>query len=283
MKRLIVPTTLISSILIFGCSTDDSSNENQDSLSQSEQNEEAVVVVAENIALESGGMLEGLDYTLENYLSDPGLNVNADNLKDESRIDEPVFDPETCTWTNSWERSGGSEIRGFTWAEVRSKHFMDIDGACIETPPGDGSVKGIDFDRSFDGETWSLRHNGQKSGSGDWAIRELNDEITGARINGTHSREGNGEVLRLRDGTPTWINHEFTFDLTATDLLIVRNERRHVPIEGTIHIVYHAVHGDNTIDREVTLVFGDDGGRVDFANGDSFKIDPETGTVDRLE
>ena len=67
----------------------------------------------------------------------------------------------------------------------------------------------------------------------------------------------------------------------AVDLVVIqRPNGRRLPVDGTLFIVYDAVHGDRTIHREATIEFGQDGGgTLQFDTGIQFVLDLVKGEV----
>lgn len=262
--------------LAVGCS-DDTALNTTDTTTLSEQNEEAAIVVGESIALESGGMLEAIEVSLVE-LDLPG-GFEAVELDKDRLVDEAVFDSTTCTWTMTRTRSREGDNAGFNWTQTTTRHFMDGDGGCLARPDGDLLVQGLDFTRDYAGESWNPRSSGTRSGSGDWALRSLHDDEPGVRADGVHHREGAGETIRRHDGEPVVVEHAFTLDVDAHDLVIVQRRGRRVPVEGWMHVVYHAERGDHVVDRELTVTFGEDGGRIVFPGGETWTVDVVSGEI----
>ena len=276
MTRAMIPAILLGVGLMIGCSQESNSLGDQDTVTRAEQNEEAASIIGESIALESGGALEAIEYTIDTHVDGGGFDsYTPDGLDKSDRTDDAVFDSTTCTWTLNWYHAFEGPWSGFEWEETRTVHFMDEEGGCIVVPPGDGSVKAVDFTREFSGSSWNRRHRGEKAGTGDWESRELHDEVPGAMVNGEHHRAGEGEVYRNQRTIP----YDFSLDLTGTDLRVIRRDGRRIPIEGTIHIYYLAHRGNITIEREVTITFGDGGGVMVFDDGDTWNVDPLTGEI----
>lgn len=265
--------------LAVACSDNDNGLSSEDRTQLSEQNEEAAAVVGESIALDSGGVLEAIEATILDEIDAGGLHEAGSG---KSRLtDEASFDSTTCFWTLTWARSGEGPYSGFNWSQTKTEHFMDADGDCIVRPGGDGEVAGIDCSRIFAGESWNRRSSGERSGSGEWTLRGLHDDVPGTIVNGVHHREGAGEVTRRgQDGEPVTIEHAFTLDIDAHDLVVLQRRGRRLPVDGWMHIVYHAERGDRIVDREITLVFGEEGGRIAFPNGESYDVDLISGDID---
>ena len=274
MNHRWIPLALLA--LLVGCGEDNSLNTTDD-LTQTEQGQDAAVIASEAVALNSGGALEAIEATLNGDVEGPG---DWTPEVDKARLsDEAVFDSSTCTWTITNARSADHGESGFTWTQTRTLHFMDAEGNCVVTR-GDSLIRALDFTRQFAGESWNPRREGQKSGSGAWALRSLHDDVPGAEVNGTHQEEGQGVVHRVRhNGEVVDVNYLYTLSLEGTDLVIVRRHERRVPIAGTLHVVYDAVKGDRHIHREFTITFGTGGGRVDLGDGQVYDMDPVTGEV----
>jgi hypothetical protein len=276
MRHLLISASLVVAIF-SGCSESDDLNTR---LSESQQNEESAAVIGEALALESGGALEAIEFSIDHDVDDG--SYEGAPLADYSKAletDDALFDSSSCVWTLTWHREFEGPFAGFEWDVERTVHLMDFNGDCIVRPQGDGSLNAIDLTRQFNGSSYNRRHSGGKSGQGDWAIRELNDDIMGALVNGSHHREGAGEVYRWTEDGQVTVEHEFTLDLEGVDLRIIRHMGRRIPIDGSIHVVYHAVRGDVVIDRDVWIYFGDDGGRMEFENGESYEFDPVSGEI----
>jgi hypothetical protein len=263
--------------LVIGCNNDDSGT--LAPISPSEQTEEAALLVAEAVALESGGVLEEIEATLLEELGDGGLRTLV-SAKDRE-TDEALFDSSSCTWTLNWVRSHEGPWSGFRWEQTRTLHYMDEEGGCIVRPEGDGAVRGIDSGRQFAGESWNRRSSGTRSGHGAWELRGLHDDEPGVQVNGVHHREGAGEVLlRRENGDTVRVEHSFTLDIEAHELVVIQRDGRRIPIAGWMHIVYHAERGDRVIDREVTLTFGEGGGRMAFDGGDEYGVNLVSGELE---
>lgn len=266
--------TLIASLVIGGCSKDESSS--LGSLSQEEQEQETVAVAANAVALQSGGFLEGLEAVLVNDAEGGPLAQLAGK---DRPSDEAVFDSSSCVWTIAVERAEDNGEAGFTFSQTRTLHFMDVDGGCV-VQRGDSLIRSLDLTRSFAGTHWNPRRDGSKSGSGTWSLTGIHDGVLGSIANGTHAEEGEGLIHRVEDdGTVRDITYTFSLSLTGTDLLLVHRDGRRVPIGGTISGVYDGTRGDHVIHREFTIEFNEGGGRIDLGDGVSFPLDPVTGAT----
>lgn len=252
MKRVLLAGWVTSALLLFGCSDDSSDTTNETTLAT----EDAAEIIVENVAVETGGILDEVEALLLGE-EDGTLLDRADGgfLKD-AAIDEAVFDSTTCTWTRTRERSRENERRGHSYTGTRTLHLMDGEGGCLMYRDTLGSVKGMDAGYDFEGSSWNPRGTQSRSGTDAWQIREMHDEIPGAVINGTHLRQGEGELTR-HDETHTW---QFTLQLTALDVRVVHRDGRRVPVEGTVTIVFDGTRDGETVHREATITFGDDGG-----------------------
>jgi hypothetical protein len=276
MKHLLI-STLACAALIMGCSDDAGLNS---TVTQSEQNEESAVVIGQALSLDSGGSFEAIELALNSDVGGGSFEgVPEGEISKAYESDDALFDSSSCTWAFTWHREFEGPYAGFTWDVQRTVHLMDEMGDCIVRPPGDGSVKAVDFTRIFEGSSYSPRHEGARAGHGDWAIRELHDDILGALVNGEHHSEGAAEVQRRTPDGFVTVNHEYTLDLEGFDLRVVRLHNRRIPIDGSIHVVYHAVRGNVVIDRDVWIYFGENGGRMEFENGDTYDFDPLSGEV----
>ena len=264
---------LLSALVMGACS--DSDNSLSTTETTTAVNDEAAVIIVDNVALETGGVLDAVERTLNEADLGTLLDRADQPVSKDFATAEMVFDSTTCTWTQSRERSREGEFAGHSWQGVRTIHLMDENGDCVERRDSLGTVKGMDTTFDFEGSSWNRRGSWENSGMDQWQIRELNDEIAGALVNGGHSRAGSGEMV-IGDATRTY---EFTMTLAATDLRIVIVDGRRVPVEGTIVIIYDAVRNGEVIHREATITFGSNGGEVVIGNG-SYGFDPVSGTLD---
>ena len=280
MKRAFAPlglaTLALSLTLTLGCAGDDDPGAELD-LSQADLSEDAAVTVGEAVALESGGLLEGLESTLALDVESLGDAMPPAADKD-AQVDEAVFDSTTCVWTISRARSHESEHGGFTWNQTRTLHFMDEAGACV-VQRGDSAIRALDFTRAFSGSSWNRRREGAKSGGGSWELRGLHDGEPGSWVNGEHHEQGEGVIHRVRpNGEAVDVTYEYTLTAAGTDLLILHRDGRRVPVAGTLHVVYDALRNGRAIHREFTITFGEGGGSL--TDGEMvWNVDPVTGSL----
>jgi hypothetical protein len=282
MKRLFahlsLATLTLSLTLALGCAEDDDPGAELN-LSQAELTEDAAVTVGESVALESGGLLEALEATLDNDVDSQGDALPVANPKD-ARLDEAVFDSTTCRWTITRARSHESEHGGFTWLQTRTLHFMDEAGACV-VQRGDSSIRALDFTREYSGSSWNPRREGEKNGGGAWELRGLHDAEPGTWVNGGHHEQGESVIHRVRpNGEAVDVTYEYTLSAEGTDLLILHRNGRRVPVAGTLHVVYDALRNGHAIHREFTITFGEGGGSL--TDGETaWNVDPVTGSLSR--
>ena len=278
MKRAWIPIALLG--LALGCSDDDNTLNPNEDLSLVDQTEDAAVIVGGAVALQSGGLLEALEATLDNDVEGVGDAVGeAGPLAGKERlVDEAVFDSSACLWTITRARAGESETGGFNWNQTRTLHFMDADGGCV-AQRGDSTIRSLDFTRAFSGTSWNARRESQKSGVGSWALRGLHDDEPGAWVNGTHNEEGESLIHRVRpNGEAFDVTYEYTLQAVGSDLLVVHRDGRRVPVAGSVSVIYDAVRNGRPIHREFTITFGDDGGTL--AVGDmGWLLNPVTGEL----
>ncbi|MFA7332248.1 MAG: hypothetical protein WC326_14355 [Candidatus Delongbacteria bacterium] len=276
MRQAWIPLALLT--LALGCGDDDNNVNSTEDLTLSEQTEDAAVIVGESVALQSGGLLESLESTLDSDVE--GSADAAGSLlggKDRD-LDEAVFDSSACLWTISRARAGESEHAGFSWSQTRTLHFMDELGECV-VQRGDSTIRSLDFTRTFAGSSWNQRREGAKSGSGVWALSSLHDAEPGSLVNGTHAEEGESVIHRVRpNGEVVDVSYEYTLQVEGTDLLILRRAERRVPVAGTLHVVYDAVRNGRAIHRDFTVVFGEDGGNLSYGNA-AWLLNPVTGEL----
>jgi hypothetical protein len=274
MKRLWIPLALLA--LAFSCGDDNSLN-SSDELTLQEQGEDAAVIAAESVALDSGGLLESLEATLVGDVESAG--DGAPMAGKDRVLDEAVFDSSTCVWTITRARSADHGDAGFTWNATRTLHFMDAAGGCV-AQRGDSLIRALDFTRQFAGESWNPRREGQKAGGGAWALTSLHDEASGALANGTHQEDGEGVVHRVRpNGEIRDVAYAYHLAIEGTDLLLIHRDGRRVPVAGTLHVVYDAVRNGHEIHRDLTITFGEGGGSIDLGDGQVYPMNPVTGEV----
>ena len=265
---------LLASILVIGCSQNDSGS--LGALSQEEAQQETVDVAAGAVALETGGFLESLESVLVGDAE--GAPSGLDGLKDR-HSDEAVFDSAACLWTITNQRAVDNGDAGFNWNTTGTLHFMDAEGGCVEQR-GDSLIRSLDLTRAFSGTHWSPRREGSKSGGGSWALVGIHDDVEGSLANGTHMEEGEGTIHRVMDdGTVREVAYTFTLNLVGTDLLLIHRAGRRVPIGGTVTGVYDGTRGDRVIHREFTIEFNEGGGRIDLGDGVVLPLNPVTGAT----
>lgn len=276
MRQAWIPLALLT--LALGCADDENNVNSTEDLTLSEQTEDAAVIVGESVALQSGGLLESLESTLDGDV-EGGAEASFAVMDEKSRqLDEAVFDSSACLWTITHVRAGESEHAGFNWTQTRTLHFLDGLGECV-VQRGDSTIRSLDFTRSFAGNSWNPRREGAKSGSGVWALTSLHDDEPGSLVNGTHAEEGESVVHRVRpNGQIVDVNYEYTLQVEGTDLLILRRAQRRIPVSGTLHVVYDALRNGRAIHRDFTIVFGEDGGNLSYG-GEAWLLNPVTGEL----
>ncbi len=250
-----------------------------------EDNEEAALIIGESVALQSGGVVETMEFMLQGDFAG-GASASA---KPPSQIRlgdvDPVFNPDSCHWVLNWERHFHGEVDGdtigFHWWEVARIQFLDEADSCLQFPVS--TLRGIDGTRIFNGFAYNPRYHGTKSGSGNWEIREIGVDPPGSVINGIHQRSGEGQVRRLL----RWIDYTFELSVEAIDLRVIYSPvlERRVPVEGTLHIVFVGQRGDREIHREAWITFGGEEGRgsLEFDNGDEWELDMLSGAVSHAD
>ncbi len=255
MNRPIALSALIGMAFLWTGCGDDSDN-SLGTRSQSTESDDAVEIIIENVALETGGVLESVEYTLVEESS--SLDAPYDPMESGKGFlsDEAVFDSSTCTWTFTMTRSVEGPFAGHEWNGVRTIHLMDEDGGCIVERDGEGNVKGLDATFDFEGNSWNRRGEWEKNGSDNWQLREMHDDVPGVLVNGSHTRSGSGTRQVSEEEQRSY---EFTLTMTATDLRVIGLRGRRIPVEGTIHIVFDAIRNGQEIHREATITFGDEG------------------------
>lgn len=265
MRRSTALAALISlPFLWIACSEDSDSSLGETALST--ESEDAVEIMIENVALETGGVLETVEYTILEENSSFDAPYDPLDASKGFRTDDAVFDSSTCTWTFTMTRSAERPFAGHEWNGVRTIHLMDEVGGCIEERDGEGSVKGLDATFDFEGNSWNRRGEWEKTGSDNWQLREMNDDVPGVIVNGSHQRSGSGTRQVSEDRERSY---EYTLTMTATDLRVLSLRGRRMPVEGTIHIVFDAVRNGREIHREATITFGDEGdGRLSLEERD---------------
>jgi hypothetical protein len=252
MKHTLLAGCLLLGLLLSSCSDDGATTESETALATAD----AAEIIVENVAIETGGILDEVEVLLLGEENGSLLDRADAAFGKDRRIDEAVFDSTTCTWTRTRERTREGENRGHSFSGTRTLHLMDSEGGCIMYRDTLGSVKGMDASYIFEGTQWNRRGTQARSGEDQWQIREMNDEIAGAVINGTHVRQGEGELTRHEE-THVW---EFTLQMTAQDVRVLHRDGRRVPVEGTVTIVFDGMRDGETVHREATITFGDDGG-----------------------
>jgi hypothetical protein len=163
MNRLNLTGGLLLALLLVGCSDDNPTRTGTDA---TETQADAVAIIVDNVAVETGGILDEVEAVLlgedtGTLLDRPDMTVGKDALTDEA-----VFDSTTCTWTRTRERNREGEFHGHTMLGIRTIHLMDADGGCIVYRDTLGSVKGMDTGNTFEGTSWNRRGSWEKSGNG---------------------------------------------------------------------------------------------------------------------
>ncbi len=247
--------------------------------------EEAAVLLGENLALHSGGLLEDLEVisSLAFVPTGPGPQPKGD------RVDDVSFDPETCIWSVGQSRHNHAVIEGdtlsFNYDEDWDIWMRDEIDSCVVFAGPD--LVWLDKQHHFEGETRNRRFQGSKSGYSDLWIGDFNDGVPGIRANGSITREGQGQVLRRED----WIGFQFELSFDLSHVVTIQHLGRRLPVSGQVAFHLQATRDGMSYSREGVIDFGNpaggdgDGeeGRIRFDDGEEWVFDTFTGSVNNLQ
>ena len=250
-------------------------------------NEDAAVIVANALALDTGGALDAAAQSAAEAegatarLSDAGCTFTRD------------FDASAFVWTTSADCERGdadgayyaqySRTRTFAFADADDRPVADPANAAsvdVELLEGTGIRRGPRFEHTLDDL------------SGAFTVTGLNDGDGLVTTNGLYSRSAT-DVVRHRSHVRT-VSSEL--DLAFDDVVgpgARRGDWRQ-SVSGTItgsvagEVTFDGPRGyaERTFDRQFTVTFGEDGGervaRIAIG-GETFLADVETGTLRGLE
>jgi hypothetical protein len=286
VSRLSAPRLLALGGLAFALSACDAADPASD-LADADL-DDAAVVVASALALDSGGALEdaAASASLAGSLDAAGRTAGPDRPGCENSRD---FDEATSTWTVSidCERGDPDGRRYASFERLSTYQFLDADGNAQRERRG---AQGVEYD-VLSGETLF------QSPRGVHAVTALEADLSATRldsdlvsVSGTYSRAG-ADTLRSRRGERT-VTYDLALALDDVQGPKTRVRRWRQAVAGTITgsiqatITRTPTDGETTtveIDREFEVTFQTDGsgGRIAqiALGGRRYQADVGTGEV----
>ena len=285
--RLSFAASLALGVLFTGCDAADSSTDAAAPVAALTVDEDAAVIVANALALDTGGALDAAAQAASEG------DLDAGRVSDPGCVFERSFDRPTFTWTVSADCERGDADGRFyaQYSRTRTFAFASADGQPVADPENAASVDVVLVDGAGVRRTPRSEHtlNGL---SGALAITGLNDGDGLVTTSGVY-RRASTDVMRHREATRT-VRSELDLQLGELVGPATRRADWRRSVSGTLsgtvsgEVTFDGPRGyaERTFERAFTVTFGDDGGErvARIAIGDAvFLADVETGTLRSLE